>query len=654
MSNYKIINPTNNQPYALILNKGQTNGYIEPDNINLETDPLNFQMIGTPTGSEESGKICLGPFSTENYLLTPKAINLNTVDTFEIVIAYKGNSGSILQQNSATPYTVCVDYSGVLVRLEGDSGWSTVCNNLSNDSTTKYWTKLTFNGTSYIASRSTDGINYTVAGSLTTTKKIISNLQPFVIGTNDLHVDPFQGKIYPADSYIKINGQMWWQGGSGTLTLKAGSKLYYPNGISDTLNCNIINNVNIDNGIASNFSINNYLKPNPAINLNSGDSWEINMAFKGSKGDIVGIAETSSSAILIISPTKFVVSGNTIAVIDDCNKNTKYWYKLSFTGSEYFAYRSTDGETFTLLGSLALSGKLYSGSNIYFGFKPYGGESDVFDGEIDISQSYIKIDNEIAWQGGTGNRLFIETVTTTDSSIALYSTGSSSKQLFTDQNGSLFAIDSCRTYRNYVSATSSYYYNSEGNLFYKGGSTGGLTLSSISLPLAMVTYSLGNITIDEVYNGVGYMGSTVYILPGTKFFAADGGTSIYQNIEFEVLKILVCSFFEGITDGNINTFIDSEKSMYYIGKYYNQAQTPEISTSVTNFWYNPNTNIMMKAEKYSSTFSPVNMVRLLQAGAINGNSYGYLFYNGTNKSDDLINKNLIKYLVNTGENNDNN
>lgn len=653
MNTYQLVKQTSentqNTYYTLALIRGSTNGYFEPDNIKLESDPLNFQIFGFPEGTAENNKICLSSFSTDNYLLTPQSIDLNKVDTFEIVIAYKGNSGSIFQQNSAAPYTVCIDYSGVLVHLEGDSGWTTLCSNLSNDSTTKYWMKLTFNGSAYIASRSTDGVNYTEVGRLTSGKKIISNLQPFVIGTNDYHNEPFQGTIYPADSYIKINGQMWWKGGSGAITLKAGSKLYFPNGSTGNLNCNINNNVTINDGIAGNFSMHNYLTPKNTVNLNGGDTWEVVMAAKGSSGSIIGICESSLRDILVITPTKFMINGNNIAQMNDSDENTKYWYKLTFTGTEYIAERSTDGENFTQLGSLSSTSKLYSGYNIYFGFKPYGSADDAFNGEIDIALSHIKIDGETVWHGGIGNLSFNEVVTTTDSSIALYTTGTTTTQLVANRNGSLSAMNQCQTYFSGGGNTMPgvYYYSPYDNLFY--GSNNGQSVP-ISFPFAKITYTKGNIDINEIYNGVGYMGSTIFVLPGTKFLAADGGSSIYNNIEFEVTKLLTCSFRE-VSTSELHVFIDSKNNLYNIGKFYNQSQTPEISTSCINFWYNPDTNIMKKTEKYSSVFTPVNMVRVFKGNAINIISGLAGFYNGTEKINDLIERASAKYLLRTGSDN---
>ena len=206
---------------------GKTNclTYI-PNDIKIDFKPLNVTIVGSPT----INRGVASNFTTANYLMTPKSINLNSVNTWELVIAFTGNKGSLLQQKTNTPNVVGICYNGFAVRLDGNSTWTWLVENLENDGNTKYWHKLIFNGSSYIAYRSTDGVEYTQVGILNTTTKVISNTQPFTIGINDVLTDPFGGSIDLPNCYIKINNQVWWQGGIGQCTLKKGSKVYKPDG----------------------------------------------------------------------------------------------------------------------------------------------------------------------------------------------------------------------------------------------------------------------------------------------------------------------------------------------------------------------------------------------------------------------------------------
>ena len=208
-----------------------------PEDVKYKLDPLNINRIGAP--SIEMG--VASNFSTTNYILTPNSVNLNTVNSFEIVICFQGNAGSIIQQNSNQPYSIAITPTLFLIRLTDGTTWTRITpNELPNDGNTKLWYKLVFNGNQYIAYTSTDGNQYNEVARLENSTKIISSNQPFVIGTNDIHTDPFQGTIFLNESYIKINDEMWWKGATGSITILKGSKVWYPDGTYEILDSDVV------------------------------------------------------------------------------------------------------------------------------------------------------------------------------------------------------------------------------------------------------------------------------------------------------------------------------------------------------------------------------------------------------------------------------
>ena len=208
-----------------------------PEDVKYKLDPLNINRIGAP--SIEMG--VASNFSTTNYILTPNSIDLNTVNSFEIVICFQGNAGSIIQQNSNQPYSIAITPTLFLIRLTDGTTWTRITpNELPNDGNTKLWYKLVFNGNQYIAYTSTDGNQYNEVARLENSTKIISSNQPFVIGTNDIHTDPFQGTIFLNESYIKINDEMWWKGATGSITILKGSKVWYPDGTYEILDSDVV------------------------------------------------------------------------------------------------------------------------------------------------------------------------------------------------------------------------------------------------------------------------------------------------------------------------------------------------------------------------------------------------------------------------------
>ena len=210
---------------------GKTNCLTElPNDINLELDPLNVTVVGTPTNSNG----VVSGFSTSNYLLTPNSVDLNTVDNFEIVVRAKHGTGSLLQQHSNTPYTIALHCGLMLVRLNGGSSWTTIYENNTGLVEGNWYTiRASFDGLVYKFERAEDNGEFITLATLENSTKIISNNQSFILGINDVHSDPYLGSIDIPNCYIKINDQMWWKGGTGNLTLKAGSKVYIPNGFEE-------------------------------------------------------------------------------------------------------------------------------------------------------------------------------------------------------------------------------------------------------------------------------------------------------------------------------------------------------------------------------------------------------------------------------------
>lgn len=83
--------------------------------------------------------------------------------------------------------------------------------------------------------------------------------------------------------------------------------------------------------------------------------------------------------------------------------NTKYYFKVQFTGSEYKVYLNTDGETYdntTLVGSETNANKCYDVNELRIGKSPWSGVGSLnSDAEIDLADWNIKKNGELFWQG---------------------------------------------------------------------------------------------------------------------------------------------------------------------------------------------------------------------------------------------------------------
>lgn len=82
--------------------------------------------------------------------------------------------------------------------------------------------------------------------------------------------------------------------------------------------------------------------------------------------------------------------------------NTLYYFKLQFTGTEYILSLSTDGTNWNTEATVESSTPIYvSQSPLAIGSNLWNNEANTtyWDGSIDLSESYIKINNQVWWTG---------------------------------------------------------------------------------------------------------------------------------------------------------------------------------------------------------------------------------------------------------------
>lgn len=113
------------------------------------------------------------------------------------------------------------------------------------------------------------------------------------------------------------------------------------------------------------------------------------------------------------------------------------------------------------------------------------------------------------------------------------------------------------------------------------------TSQYFSLPLAIITVSNGTVTsIDQVFNGFGYIGSIIFVLPGVKGLAPNGrnndGTLNNYNINTTSVKIANAGNYKFLL--NYNGLLDPA----YYGNYIEQETMPSVNCT----WYKPSTNTL--------------------------------------------------------------
>lgn len=203
-----------------------------PQDVKIELDPLNATITGSV--KVDGGGIATG-FSTSSYLTTPKGFSVPTT-SFEAVAKVTPTSFSGTDIIFFCSNSWAVQFSSNKLTFWLYSG-SSFTKRIESSSTfnvgTAYWVKVTWNGSVFTLLSSTNGTNYASLGTYTSST-FPSSSSVVAIGLNNANsVFPFAGSIDVSQSYIKRNGSTWWKGGTGKVTLKAGTIATFPDGTVD-------------------------------------------------------------------------------------------------------------------------------------------------------------------------------------------------------------------------------------------------------------------------------------------------------------------------------------------------------------------------------------------------------------------------------------
>ena len=155
---------------------------------------------------------------------------------------------------------------------------------------------------------------------------------------------------------------------------------------------------------------------------------------------------------------------------------------------------------------------------------------------------------------------------------------------------SLVNVSSSGTTEPSEKYTGSYWYDTTNNLVKRWN---GSSWRKCGLPLGVVTISSEAISsIDQVFNGFGYIGSTAFSLPGIKALAPNGrndGGSL-NNIEFTTSRVSIIDMANSV-NFLLSVHTDSNLSQDREERWFEQVNEPgnPINGSI---WYNPETNLL--------------------------------------------------------------
>lgn len=168
-------------------------------------------------------------------------------------------------------------------------------------------------------------------------------------------------------------------------------------------NATIIGEPTINNGQITNFTANNYLQF-PFEFETKGRTWLLNGSFdtRGNVNTQQNIIDSSASVALAIRNGRLILALSTNGIsfnlgehqsMSDIEINTKYYFRLSFSGTQYLLSLSTDKETY--LPEIIVSSTEPIASNT----NTISSSNHPFNGTINLNDWNLTVANTLVWQG---------------------------------------------------------------------------------------------------------------------------------------------------------------------------------------------------------------------------------------------------------------
>lgn len=351
-------------------------------------------------------------FSSEKYLEFPKAFDVSQGQDWEIVFSFITGSvfytmETLLSKTENTAYQCRFGLSdgkpfAALSNTSATSSGSTFLRLGGNgevlQKNTSYLMKLEYKTGVYslYLSKTIDIANWELVESKEDSTIFIStkfNRIGYGYDSGDGNQFTFKGLIDLSKSYININGERWW---SGDEYVTIGSW--------------------VDDGIAQNFSSSNYLTLPKNFDVADGSNWEMVWKITTPKSLTSAAAilcRNSSSGYasrLYIENDKSILlalsnnSSNWLVKISggSVTPNTEYLIKCNYYEGVYSLYVSenVDSPDWVLLGTQEAGAYTQTDfTRIGYGYDSGSGVGYAMDGSIDLTKSYIKINNKMWWHG---------------------------------------------------------------------------------------------------------------------------------------------------------------------------------------------------------------------------------------------------------------
>lgn len=192
------------------------------------------------------------------------------------------------------------------------------------------------------------------------------------------------------------------------------------------------------------------------------------------------------------------------------------------------------------------------------------------------------------------------------------------------------------TYSNTGSSTNGMVYLNTSNFiyFYENGTR----IYRFGLPLAICTRTNGKITsIDQVFNGFVYIGSTVFALPGVKGLIPNSRNADGSLKSIEFVNDRVKTFTASGSGYGLTYFLtpDSVENLAVVNSIAYVEKDTRLTTFDNNIgvWFDTKQNIMLRTNDSGKTWTRVNYL-----------SFSYMFMTNVDHLDYLVSKTVFHAL----------
>ncbi len=371
--------------------------------------PVGYSMVGNPTIVDG----VVSGFSSRDYLTISKP-TLNTND-FEFKTCFTpGNSANqriiTTMSGSTTRSGFVIDFSSHLnACFYNATEVLVISSNTSLVANTKYYAIMYRQGTTIGLKLSTDNQTWeNVTQTILATDSIVLSDN---LGIGRSSQSTFTGSINLNETYIKINGKLWFYQPADTKYIVKDGKLVWADpriALSGPVDYTVVGNPTIIDGVASGFSSSDYLGFSSDLNdMASANSWEVVIRFThktvsafraflgntGSNFSSFGVNIANKLRLGLFDDSTTVADILSTTVLQD---SQSYYAKFIYDSTEgYKMYLSTDGTTYTLENSSSNTAKFKSQGTWKMGFV----YSNPFPGSIDLNETYIKVNDQLWFYG---------------------------------------------------------------------------------------------------------------------------------------------------------------------------------------------------------------------------------------------------------------